>query len=128
VNSEPSPFSSVQSKRGSDSLVVAIDDAVFHVTAAQVFENGDQPIESRQSLHGGREHDHQLAALLRHVTFEHRLEIGIDFEEPPIEEGRDVVGNRGDYGERLLNELNLRHGRHGRFSLDTQCDVSRQSG
>jgi hypothetical protein len=66
-------------------------------------ENG---VELVETVDDGAE-GHQLAALLGHVAAKQRLDVGSDFEKPPIKQSGRLLGYRGDQLEAVLNGFHL---------------------
>jgi hypothetical protein len=82
-------------------------DTVSSVSPSEVFDRRDEPIEAGQPLDRGAEHLHQHPALFCHIAPEQLLECGVERKQPAIEQGRRIVGDRGDHRERGLNEVDL---------------------
>ncbi len=66
------------------------------MTPSEILDDRHELLETVETFHGRREHLHQLPALLGHVALEHPLEGGIQLEQPPVEQRRGIIGNRGD--------------------------------
>jgi len=72
----------------------------------------DELFEMIESFDGSREHLHQFLALFRHVSSKHLLQRRIDFEQPPVEQCRHIVGDRSDRGKGFLDERLLGQRQH----------------
>ena len=113
VNALPRPRASVQISAWADDRVVLGLDPVAGVARAERLDLRDEPVEVVQALHGGREHDEQLALLVAHVLREHDAQRGRNLEQAGIEEIGGETGDRNDLIESLDDEREVFLGRCG---------------
>jgi hypothetical protein len=59
------------------------------------------------AIHHDAERRHQFAPLLRHIAVKERHDLGRDFEQTVVENDRGCVGDRRDFGEGRLHEIDL---------------------
>jgi len=111
VQCSPSPCCSVHNKAATDRRVIFRLHAIVDVALGQSARRRQHSLEIAQTVDDDTERRHQLAALLRHIAAEQRLDRRRNFEQAPIEYGGGLVGYRCNQLETVLNGFDL-IGRH----------------